>query len=102
MSATATNFLPTELEVFDRYLKDGGRILLFADPAFQPGATAVAELHIGFARRTAEEAHRAAVDDPDIAGGCPVGIETAVAQLGKGVACEHWQIAPGKALGTTF
>lgn len=44
IAGPTTNFLPPELEIFDAYLRDGGRILLFADPAFQPGSTAAADL----------------------------------------------------------
>ncbi len=44
IAGPTTNFLPPELELFDAYLKRGGRLLLFADPAFQPGSTGVADL----------------------------------------------------------
>ena len=44
IAGPTTNFLPPELELFDAYLKQGGRLLLFADPAFQPGSTGVADL----------------------------------------------------------
>ncbi len=44
IAGPTTNFLPPELELFDAYLKQGGRLLLFADPAFGPGSTGVADL----------------------------------------------------------
>ena len=38
IAGPTTNFLPPERDVLDRYLKQGGRIMVFADPGFGPGS----------------------------------------------------------------
>lgn len=39
IAGPATNFLPPELAMLDDYLARGGRLMVFADPVFQPGGT---------------------------------------------------------------
>lgn len=44
IAGPTANFLPPELEALDRYLKRGGRLLVFADPAFENESTELKSL----------------------------------------------------------
>lgn len=47
ISAPTTRFTPPELEILGRWLDEGGRLLVFLEPGFEAGSTALKDVGLG-------------------------------------------------------